>query len=180
MSCSSAEACFEAFLDGKLTDTQRTGLLAHVDGCAACRGVLEELRVVDGLLSTPREVSLAPNFTFATMAETRAMGAPACYQAPIRAYLVSYLAGAWLIAAAAFLFAPQTMHALSGTVLDLARSIAEAIGGFGAMIARWFARGGNGLGALLGALLAVDVLLVTVFGFVLKYMRPRLVERLRP
>jgi predicted anti-sigma-YlaC factor YlaD len=180
MSCSSAEAFFEAFLDGKLTEAQRAGLLAHVDGCAACRGVLEELRVVDGLLNTPREVPLAPNFTFATMAETRAMCSPTHHQAPIRAYVVSYLAGAWLIAAAALLFAPQTMHALSGTVLDLARSIAEAIGGFGSMIARWLARGGNVLPALLGALLALDVLLVTVFGFALKYMRPRLAERLRP
>jgi hypothetical protein len=180
MSCSSAEAFFERFLDGKLADAQRAALLAHVDGCSGCRGVLEELRVVDGLLNTPREVALAPNFTFATMTETRALRAPACYHPPVRAYLVSYLAAAWLIAAAALLFAPETMHALSGTLLDFARSVVQALGGLGAMIARWFGRGGNALTALLGALLALDVLLVAVFGFALKFMRPRLVERLRP
>jgi hypothetical protein len=179
MSCSSAEAFFEPFLDGKLAGTQRAALLAHVDGCAGCRSVLEELRVVDGLLTTPREVALAPNFTFATMAETRALHAPACYRPPVRAYLVSYLAAAWLLAAAALLFAPQTMHALSGVVLDFARSVLEAAGGLGAMVARWFGRGGNVLTALLGALLALDVVLVLGFGFALKYMRPRLVERLR-
>jgi len=180
MNCSSAEASFEPLLDGKLTDAQRAGLLAHVDGCAVCRSVLEELRVVDGLLNTPREVPLAPNFTFATMAEARALRAPAHYAPPIRAYLVSYLAAAWLIAAAVLLFAPQTMHALSGTTLDFARSVVDAIGGLAAMIARWFGRGGNVLTALLGALLALDVLLVMGFGFALKYRRPRLVERLRP
>lgn len=180
MSCSSAEALFERFLDGNLIRTQRGELLAHIDGCAGCRSVLEELRVVDGLLNTPREVLLAPNFTFATMAETRALRAPAYYQPPVRAYVVSYLAATWLIAVAALLFAPQTMHALSGAILDFARSILAAAGGIGAMIARWLTRGGNVLPALLGALLALDLLLVTGFGFALKYMRPRLVERLRP
>ncbi|MGD0475329.1 MAG: zf-HC2 domain-containing protein [Candidatus Velthaea sp.] len=180
MSCSSAEAVFERFLDGKLAAAQCTELLAHLDDCAGCRGVFEELRVVDALLNTPRQVPLAPNFTCATMSETRALRAPAPYRPPIRAYVVSYLAGAWLIAGAALLFAPQAMHALSGTVLDFARSIADAIGGLGSMVARLFGRGGNVLTALLGALLTLDVLLVAGFGLALKYVRPRLAERLRP
>jgi anti-sigma factor RsiW len=180
MNCSSAESLFERFLDGDLTNAQRAEFDVHIDACAGCRSVLDELRVVDALLTTPRQVPLAPNFTFATMAEARALRAPACYRPPIRAYLVSYLAAAWLIAGAALLFAPQAMHALSGTVLDVARSIADAIGGLGTMLARLFGRGGNVLTALLGALLALDVLLVTGFGFALKYVRPRLVERLRP
>jgi anti-sigma factor RsiW len=180
MSCSSAEALFERFLDGELATAQQGEFLAHIDACAGCRSVLEELRVVDGLLNTPRRVPLAPNFTFATMAEARVLRAPAQYQAPIRAYLVSYLVAAWLIAGAALVFAPQTLHALSGVVLDAARGVAEAFGGLGNMVARLFGRGGNVLTALLGALLALDVLLVAGFGFALKYMRPRLVERIRP
>jgi anti-sigma factor RsiW len=180
MSCNSAEALFERFLDGTLTTAQHGEFLAHIDACTGCRSVLDELRVVDALLNTPRRVPLAPNFTFATMAEARALRAPAQYQAPIRAYLVSYLAAAWLIAAAALLFAPQTLHALSGVVLDAAHSIAAAFGGLGIVIARLFGRGGNVLTALLGALLALDILLVAGFGVALKYVRPRLVERLRP
>jgi anti-sigma factor RsiW len=179
MSCSSTEALFEGFLDGQLSAAQHGRVIAHVDRCGACRGILEELRVVDALLTQPRQVQLAPNFTFAIMAEARAVGAPAPYRAPVRAYLVSYLAAAWLIAGAAMLFAPQTMHALGGTLLDIARSVAEAVGGLGAVIARLLGRGGTVLTAALLALLGVDILLVTGFGFALRYVRPRLVERLR-
>jgi hypothetical protein len=179
MNCSSTEALFERFLDGELPAPLRDGLVAHVDRCADCRGVLEELRVVDALLREPRQVGLAPNFTFATLAEVRALPAPVPHHPPIRAYLVSYLVAAWLLAGTAFLFAPQTMHALAGTSLDIARSITDAIGGLGGVVSRSFGRGGSVLTAMLGALLALDTLLVVGFGFALKYVRPRLVERLR-
>lgn len=179
MNCSSAEKFFEPFLDGALSAPQHAGLLTHVDACAGCRGVLEELRVVDALLVTPRQIELAPNFTFATMAEVRALPPPRPYRAPLRAYLVSYLVAAWLLTGAAMLLAPQTMHALAGTLLDTARSIADALGGLGAVIARLFGRGGNALTAALGALLGLDVLLASGIAFALKYVRPRLPERSR-
>jgi hypothetical protein len=179
MNCSSAEALFERFLEDELPAGQRSSLLSHVDLCAGCGGVLEELRVVDALLLAPRQIELAPNFTFATMAEARAVPPPGSSPPPIRAYLVSYLAAAWLVAGAAVLVAPQMMHVLAGTIVDVARNIADAVGGLGAVMARLFGRGGNVLTALLGALLALDVLLVAGFGFALKHVRPRLVERLR-
>jgi len=59
------------------------------------------------------------------------------------------------------------------------RNISDAFGGLGGVIARLFGRGGNVLTAVLGTLLALDVMLVAGFGFALKYLRPRLVERLR-
>jgi hypothetical protein len=141
--------------------------------------VLEELRVVDALLIAPRQVELAPNFTFATMAEARALPPPVPYRAPIRAYLISYLAAAWLIAGACLLLAPHLMHAVTGTTLDVLRSIASAFGGLGAVVSRLFDRGGNVLTAILGALIAFDVVLIAGFGWAVKYVRPRLVERLR-
>jgi hypothetical protein len=179
MSCSSAEALFERFLEGDIPLAQRRNFLAHVDRCAGCRGVLEELRVVDALLLAPRQIELAPNFTFATMAEARAVPPPGAYHPPIRAYLVSYLVAAWLIAGAALVIAPQIMQALGGTTLDIARDISDAFGGLGGVVTRLFGRGGNVLTALLGTLLALDLMLVAGFGFALKYVRPRLVERLR-
>jgi hypothetical protein len=179
MNCSSTEALFEGFLDGELARAERDRFVAHIDRCADCGGLLEELRCVDALLCEPRQIELAPNFTFATMAEARALPPPVVDRAPLRAYLVSYLAAAWLIAAAGWFLAPQTMHALAGTIVDIARSVIDAIGGLGAVIARLFGRGGNVLTALLGALLALDVLVVAGFGFALKYVQPRLVERLR-
>jgi anti-sigma factor RsiW len=179
MNCSSAEALFEQILDGDVPPAKRGGFVAHIERCAACSGLLAELRVVDGLLRAPRQVALAPNFTFATMAEACTLRAPQPYRAPVRAYLVSYLAGAWLIAGAALLLAPGPMRALGGTTLDVARSIADAVGGLGAVIVRSFGRGGTMLTALLGALLLLDTVLVAGFGFALNYVRPRLAERLR-
>jgi hypothetical protein len=179
MNCSSAEALFERCLDDALTVGQRAGLVAHVDGCGACHGVLEELRTVDALLRRPRTVELAPNFTFATLAEARTLPAPQHARPPVRAYLVSYLAGTWLLCGAGLLIAPQSMHAMGGTTLDIARSIADAIGGIGSVIARLFARGGSVLTALLASLLALDAILVAGVGLALRYVRPRLVERLR-
>lgn len=179
MSCSSAEELFERFLDGEVTSAERSRILGHLDTCANCRTLLEELRVVDALLLEPRRVELAPNFTFATMSETCALGAPLTHAAPIRAYVVSYLAAAWLIAAALLVLAPQTMHALAGTVVDVARSVADAVGGLGAMISRTLGRSGSTIAAMLGALFALDVVLVVCFGAALKFARPRWVGRLR-
>jgi predicted anti-sigma-YlaC factor YlaD len=179
MSCSSTEALFERFLDDELPAGARTAVIAHVDRCAGCRSVLEELRVVDALLIRPRQVELAPNFTFATMAEARALPPPTSSRPPIRAYLVAYVVGAWLLAAVAMAFAPLTMRALAETTLDIARSITGALGALGAAIARLLGRGGSALTAALAGLLVLDAALVTGCGLVFKYVRPRLAERMR-
>jgi anti-sigma factor RsiW len=181
MSCSSSEELFERFLDGEISTAQRARLLAHVDRCASCRGMLEELRAVDALLLAPRRIELAPNFTFATMAEARTLPPPQPVYPPILAYLVSYLVAAWLSAGAALLLAPSSMHALSGTLVDIARSIADALAGFGTVTASTLGHGGGIVTAGLAAfLLVVDVALVFAFGAAFKFVRPRLAERLRP
>ena len=179
MNCSSAEELFERFLDGDVSAQERGRVLAHVDACAGCCSILEELRVVDALLLEPRRVELAPNFTFATMAEARALADPASYRAPVRAYVVSYIVAAWMIAGAALVLAPAMMHALGGTVIDVARSVADAVGGLGAAVSRALGHGGSTITAILAALLALDVMLVVGFGAALKYVQPRLAERLR-
>jgi anti-sigma factor RsiW len=179
MSCSSTEALFERFLDGELPPGQRERVVAHVHDCAGCRGVLEELRVVDALLGEPRRIGLAPNFTFAVMAEARALQPPVPHRAPVRAYLVSYLATAWLAIGAGMVLAPHTMHALGSATLGLARGLADAVSGLVAVAGRSFVHDGSVLTAVVGALLALDVALVAGFGVALKYVQPRLVERLR-
>ncbi len=76
MNCSSSEDRFEEYLDGTLAPAVRVRLRAHLDGCGSCQGMLEELRVVDALIAAPRSVELPENFTFATMAEVRALPRP--------------------------------------------------------------------------------------------------------
>lgn len=179
MNCNSCEALFERWLDGTLEASGRAAVHTHIARCGACRSILEELEAVDAVLHAPREVELAANFTSLTMAEAQALPPPANRVVPVRAYVVSYLAGAWMIAGAGFIFAPQTMHAVTGTTIDISRNVADAVVGLGAVISRALGRGGSSLGAILAALGALDVVLVVAFGAALKFARPRLVERLR-
>ena len=178
MSCSSSEDLFEAYLDGTLVPAQRARLLAHLAGCGPCKGVLEELRVVDALISSPRHVELPANFTFATMAEVRSLPRPHATSAPVYAYLVSYLVAAWLLIGAGFVFAATAMRAFGETALDVSASLARMVGIVGHAGAR-IAGDFGPLGSLLGAAIVLDVavVLALVVGFTV--VRPRLAEHLR-
>ena len=96
MRCSTSEALFEGRLEGTLTMLQSMRLDAHLEGCARCSGVFEELRVIDALLLTPRTLEPAPNFTFKMMAEIRAMPAPQPMRATWPWMFALYLALSWL------------------------------------------------------------------------------------
>ena len=178
MSCSSSEDLFEAYLDGTLLPAQRARLLAHLAGCGPCKGVLEELRVVDALISSPRHVELPANFTFATMAEVRSLPRPQTTSVPVYAYLVSYLVAAWLLIGAGFVFAAPAMRALGGSALDASASLVRVFGSVGHAGAR-IAGDFGALGTLLGAAIVLDVavVLALVVGFTV--VRPRLAEHLR-
>jgi len=178
VSCSSSEALFEAYLDDTLLPAQRARLLRHLNGCGRCKGVLDELRVVDALLAGPRQVELPPNFTFAAMAEVRSLPRPHVTHAPLLAYLISYLVAAWLLVGAGFLLAGSAMRAFGETALDTSAQLvhtAGAIGSAGARVAGDF----GSLTAFLGAAIVLDVAvaLALVVGFAV--VRPRLAERLR-
>jgi len=179
VSCSSSEDLFEAYLDDTLLPAQRARLLSHLARCGACKGLLDELRVVDALISSPRHVELPANFTFATMAEVRSLPRPlGASAAPVYAYLVSYLVAAWLLVGAGFLFASTAMRAFGETALDASASVARVfgiVGHAGARVAGDF----GGLGTVVGGAIVLDVavVLALVVGFAV--VRPRLAERLR-
>ena len=178
MSCNSSEALFEAYLDDTLIPAQRARLLAHLKGCGACKGVLEELRAVDALLAAPRQIDLPENFTFATMAEVRSQARPHVSHAPLFAYLVSYLAAAWLLIGAGFLLASTAMRAFGETSLDVARELVRAFASLGHAGARLAGDFGT-VGTFVGAALVLDgaVVATLIVGFAV--LRPRLVGRLR-
>ena len=176
MSCSSSEAHFEAYLDNTLTPAQRARLLGHLAGCGGCKGILDELRVVDALLVSPRHLELPPNFTFATMAEVRSLPRPHVSHAPVFAYLVSFLVAAWLLIGAGFLLASSAMRAFGETSLGIS---GEALRSIGALAQTGLRVAGDlgGLGPWFGAAATFDLIaaLVVVFAFV----RPRAAERTR-
>jgi anti-sigma factor RsiW len=178
VSCSSCEELFEAYLDDTLAPAQRARVLAHLNACGSCKGILDELRVVDALLVAPRTLELPPNFTFATMAEIRSLPRPHPSPAPLVAYLVSYLVAAWLLIAAGFLLAGSAMRAFGETALD---AIAQLARTFGALLhegARMLGDLGT-LGTMLGAAVLIDVTLVVALIVGFAVLRPRLTDRLR-
>jgi hypothetical protein len=180
VTCSWCEERFERFLDGMLGAGERARLLAHVDRCDGCRGLLEELRVVDGLLLAPRTVELPPNFTFATMADVRAMPPPCPLRTPLAASLIAYVVGAWSLAGAALLIAPNAVlgagrSALAGSVTVLAAlaGVQHAIAHLGDRgdVSSWTTVAG-------GVVIADGIVLVAVIA-ALRAVRPRIAERLR-
>jgi anti-sigma factor RsiW len=178
VTCSRSEALFEGYLDDTLSPAQRAALIAHLDGCGHCKGVLEELRVVDALIGSPRHVELPENFTFATIAEIRSLPRPHVSSAPVLAYLVSYLVASWLLVGAGFLLASSTVRAFGETIIDLAFQMGRPLGAIGHAGARILGDFGA-FGTVIGTALALDVVLgvALVFGFTV--LRPHLLERLR-
>jgi len=178
VSCSSSEALFEAYLDHTLIPAQRARLLAHLNGCGGCKGMLEELRVVDAPLAGPRMVGLPENFTFATMAEVRSLPRPHVSHAPVFAYMVSYLVAAWLLIGAGFLLASSTLHAIGETILDLSREVLRTFGSLGYAGSRLVGDFGS-LGTFVGAAVVLDIAVALTLIVGVAIIRPRLAERLR-
>ncbi len=178
MSCSSSEALFEAYLDHTLTPAQRARLLAHLNGCGGCKGMLEELRVVDALLAGPRVVGLPENFTFATMAEVRSLPRPHVSHAPVFAYMVSYLVAAWLLVGAGFLLASSTLRAVGETILDVTREVLRTLGSLGHAGTRLAGDFGS-LGTFVGAAVVLDIAVAVALIVGIAVIRPRLAERQR-
>ena len=178
MTCSSSESLFEGYLDDTLAPSQRARLLAHLRGCGRCTGLLEELRVVDALIASPRTVELPENFTFATMAEVRALPRPHVSRAPVFAYLVSYLVAAWLLIGAGFLLASGAMRAIGETSLDASAQLQRTLGALlhaGTRVAGDF----GSLGTLLGGAILLDAVFIAAVVVGFRVLRPRLAERLR-
>lgn len=168
MTCSWCEERFERFIDGDLSDGECARLLAHAGACNACGGLLEELRVVDALLLSPSTVELPENFTFATMADVRAMPHPCPLRTPLAATLVAYVAGAWSLLGAAALIAPQHLLSASRSVYAVAATILGAFAGL------WHAFAPLGHGVLIA-----DVVVLAGVVLLACAARPRIAEHLR-
>jgi len=99
MRCSSCNSLFDHYLEGSLSTPQLLQISAHLDTCAKCPDILEELKVVDGLLATVSAPEPVPNFTFAVMAEIRTMPQPASSRYNVATLLGGYVIIAWAIIA---------------------------------------------------------------------------------
>ncbi len=161
MTCSWSEERFERYLDGELDPAERAAFAAHIDACDACRSLLDELRVVDGLLLQPRTIEPAPDFTAATMADVRALPPPRGPASQLPAYLVCYVVAAWSLIGAGLLLNPRAMAAFVTALRAVASTIVVALGGVAHVANHLGDRGEYGAwSAFAGTVVTVDVMLV--------------------
>jgi hypothetical protein len=181
VACSWCEERFERFLDGHVVGAERSRMLAHVDSCVACSSLLEELRVVDGLLIAPRPIELPADFVSATMAQVNSLPEPAAHRPHVLAWLVSFIVAAWCLIGATSLIMPATLVAFGSGALDVARTVLFAFGGIGHVVAHVGSRmnPNSWTFAAGGVVVVADLLIVLSLVVAVRVMRPRIGERLR-
>lgn len=173
MRCSSCENLLDRYVEATLPPAQMQAVSAHLVTCLECGELHERLRVVDGLLETQRDLELPVNFTFAVMAEVRALPAPQAARKPVMLFLFAYLVGAWLAAAAAYaLLRPSAPTArvlgpLAGGALQAVGHVAHALWPVTPIA----------VSAVVTAL-TFDVLLLAAIVLFYRVVRPALAERL--
>jgi len=95
--CSSCESLLERYVEGTLTPREMARVHEHLKRCPDCATLVTELRVVDALLATTKPIDLAPNFTFALMAEARSLPIRTRRRLSIWAALSFYTVAAWIV-----------------------------------------------------------------------------------
>ena len=173
MRCSTSEQLFEGRLDGTLTARQRRDLDVHLDGCANCSAVFEELRVIDALLLTPRQIEPAPNFTFKTMAEIRTLPPPRVQATwPMWAWFATYLTLSWLAIGVWFAVGRPDGPAALVMATTLVQHFAGALQGIGRAI------GSTGVAGVVTLVLVADLVLASAALYAGIVLRPRIAARL--
>ena len=173
MRCSTSENLFDGLLDGTLSVLQRHKVETHLVSCARCASVLEELRVIDALLLTPRLLEPVPNFTQKAMAEIRAMPAPkpAAPRLPLWAAVAFYLFASWLGIGLWAAFGRPDAHGLLTLGLNVLDHTSRAFHDVGRTVA-------GGIGSTGVASIVVVVLGVDIFLIALAFFAPRLIARI--
>ncbi len=167
MHCSSFEPLLDEYVDGALAPRDHALLAAHVAGCANCAGLLEELRVIDALLLTPRSLEPAPNFTFKVMAEVRALPAPAVHRIPALPVIAAYLAFAWSAIALFFVFAGGAARDALGSLRADGLHYRDAFNGLASATGHLFGPNAPVVTAAMFGLLILDAFAaLAIFGFV--------------
>lgn len=112
MRCSWCEPLLDDYLEATLSSRQMRDVALHLRSCRICEALLEELRVVDALLTTARSPgSVGSDFTAAVVSATHRAAPPRPgKRIALWVPLLAYLCVAWALLAAAALGA----HNLAG------------------------------------------------------------------
>lgn len=178
MRCSSCEPLLDRYIEATLSTREMIAVSEHLRSCDSCRALLDELRVVDGLLFTTTVPDLPVNFTFAVMAEVNSMPAPRARQHPVWSFLVLYSAAAWVAVVLGMALtgtSPQTLFAAIWSALSRVGTTAGAVaaGASHGLVHTTPTLAAFGLGVLV-----LDAAVAGAIAVIYLVIRPRLAARL--
>lgn len=169
MRCSWCEPLLDDFLEGTLRAREGSEVAAHLRGCSGCARLLDELRVVDALLTTARPPGVAGDITAAVVSATAGTRPHAPRRHGLGVALLLYLVAAWGLAAAAFLRLHDLAQIGSSSLFFAERDLA-ALGA----ATHALAPATPLAAAAVTAVLMIDVLLVAAMFFAYRRLRPLL------
>ena len=174
--CSSCEPLLDRYVEGTLTPREMARVSAHLRTCPHCESLLTELRVVDALLATTAPVELAPNFTFAVMAEARSTAIRPYRPLSLWAVLTFYIVGAWIALSGLYVALGGRVPYLAAAGRALAQAATQNLGVVSAAARGLSPATPVVLGGVIGILL-VDALLLAGALFLYRAARMRLAAR---
>lgn len=177
MPCSSCEPLLDRYIEGTLKPRQMLDITAHIRECANCRELLDEVKIIDGLLSTTHVPELPENFTFALMAEVNAMPAPRARAHPLWSFLALYSAAAWVALVAGMAIARISPSAAFHFVVTALAKAGVASGAFAGAVSATLTHTTPALAAFGFGVLFLDIVIAAAFAVVYFVVRPRLAAR---
>jgi hypothetical protein len=168
MRCSSCEPLLDDYLEATLSRRQMRDVALHLQSCPACDALLDELRVVDALLTTARSPgSVSSDFTAAVVSATAAAPLHPSRRTTLWVPLLAYLLLAWALLALAAL----DTHGVAGLFQRLAT---WGEGGLAALAAglRAVAPATGVAAAAVSGVLLVDLLLLAGILYGYRRLRP--------
>jgi hypothetical protein len=167
--CSWFEPLLDDHLEGTLRPREARRVAAHLRACPGCARLLDELRVVDALLTTARAPGVAGDITAAVVSATAATQPHARRRLRLSVALLLYLLAAWVLAAAAFLRLPDLAQLGSASMFFAQRDLA-ALGA----ATRALAPVTPLAAAAVTAVLLIDVVLLAATFYAYRRLRPLL------
>jgi anti-sigma factor RsiW len=168
--CSSCEPLLDAYLEATLRRRRALEVAAHLRECGDCETLLDELRVIDGLLTTARPPgSVSGDFTAGVLSATNATRTRTPRRLPFFLPLFLYLAAAWTAAA----FVALRSENLLGSIEAFAGAQARDLAALGAVI-RTFAPATPVAAAVVTVVLLLDVFLLCAVFYGYRRVRPLL------
>jgi hypothetical protein len=169
MRCSSCEPLLDDYLDATLSRRQMRDVVLHLNWCRLCVALLDELRVVDALLTTARSARVGSDFTAAVVSATSAAQPPARRGIPLWLPMLAYLVAAWALAAVVGLRGHQLTAVLGAFA-------AQARGGLAAIeaVSRALAPETAYAAAVVTGVLLLDLCLLVATFYAYRRLRPAL------